>query len=55
MAKLAPNAQDFVRQMQSLGPAWKDLRLAVQDKLFEGLGASVKTFADQNLPASRPG
>lgn len=55
MAKLAPNAQDFVRQMQSLGPAWKDLRLAVQDKLFEGLGASVKTFADQNLPGLKTG
>ncbi len=55
MAKLAPNAQDFVRQMQSLGPAWKDLRMAVQDKLFDGLGASVKTFANQNLPGLKSG
>ncbi len=55
MANLAPNAQDFVRHMQSLSPAWKELRMAVQDKLFEGLGASVKTFADQNLPGLKTG
>ncbi len=55
MAKLAPSAQDFVRQMQALGPSWTDMRKAVQERLFEGLGASVTTFANTNLPALKTG
>ncbi|MGV9540931.1 transglycosylase SLT domain-containing protein [Nocardia beijingensis] len=55
LAKLSPNARDFVLQMQALGPAWKDLRLAVQDNLFAGLGDSVTRLANNQLPALKDG
>lgn len=55
LAKLSPNAQDFVLKMQALGPAWTQLRLAVQDNLFAGLGDSVTQFAQQNLPGLQAG
>ncbi|MDV2477425.1 hypothetical protein F8M49_22250 [Rhodococcus zopfii] len=50
LAKLAPNAQQFVLAMQALGPQWSDLRMAVQDNLFGGLGDSITTLADNQLP-----
>ncbi|MDG3012454.1 transglycosylase SLT domain-containing protein [Rhodococcus sp. D2-41] len=50
MANLSPNAQAFVQSMQALGPQWKDLRMAVQDNLFAGLGDSVTTLATNQLP-----
>ena len=49
MAKLSPNARDFVTQIRALGPAWNQMKTTVQDRLFEGLGASVTQFANQNL------
>ncbi|MEV0367505.1 transglycosylase SLT domain-containing protein [Nocardia fusca] len=55
LAKLSPNARDFVLQMQALGPAWKDLRLAVQDNLFAGLGDSFTEFANHQLPEMKNG
>ncbi|MEV6432569.1 transglycosylase SLT domain-containing protein [Nocardia sp. NPDC051463] len=55
LAKLAPSARDFVLQMQALGPAWKDLRLAVQENLFAGLGDSVTQFANSQLPELKNG
>lgn len=50
LAKLAPNAQQFVLAMQALGPQWNDLRMAVQDNLFGGIGDSITTLADNQLP-----
>lgn len=50
LADLSPNAQGFVLAMQALGPQWKDLRMAVQDNLFAGLGDSVTTLANNQLP-----
>uniref|UniRef100_UPI003D3C3550 Tape measure protein (gp16) n=1 Tax=Mycolicibacterium smegmatis (strain ATCC 700084 / mc(2)155) TaxID=246196 RepID=UPI003D3C3550 len=50
MAKLSPNARDFVDQVSSLKGAWDGLRSTVQDRLFDGLGASVQTLAGQDLP-----
>lgn len=55
LAKLSPNARDFVLQMQALGPAWKDLRLAVQDNLFAGLGDSMTALANNQLPELKGG
>ncbi|WP_228002136.1 transglycosylase SLT domain-containing protein [Nocardia australiensis] len=55
LAKLSPNARDFVLQMQALGPAWKDLRLAVQDNLFAGLGDSMTQLANNQMPALKDG
>ncbi|TWS25348.1 hypothetical protein FK268_09150 [Tsukamurella sputi] len=49
LAKLSPNAREFVQAIKALGPEWKSLKTAVQDKMFDGLGASVTQFARQNL------
>lgn len=50
MAKLAPSAQDFVTKMQALGPQWTNLRKAVQQNLFSGLGDDVTQLANKQLP-----
>lgn len=55
MAKLAPNAQDFVRKMQALGPAWTETRKFIQDRLFDGLGDSVSNLANKQLPTLKTG
>lgn len=55
LAKLAPSAQAFVLALKGLGPAWTDLRLSVQQPLFDGLGDSVTQFARQNLPGLKAG
>lgn len=54
MKNLAPNARDFVMQMKALGPAWKALRLDVQNRLFAGLGDSFSNLANKTLPMLRP-
>lgn len=55
MANLSPNAQAFVLAIQALGDEWKNLRLTVQDNLFEGLGESVTTLARVQLPVLKTG
>lgn len=55
MARLAPNAQAFVLAMRELGPQWTELRKAVQDRLFDGLGESVTTLANKQLPGLKAG
>ncbi|WNM69946.1 tape measure protein [Rhodococcus phage GuyFagieri] len=55
MAKLSPNAREFVLAMRALGPEWTELRKAVQDRLFAGLGADVTTLAKAQLPTLRAG
>lgn len=50
MAKLAPSAQAFVYAMKALGPAWSEFRKSVQENLFAGLGESVTTLANAQLP-----
>ncbi|ALA48435.1 tail length tape measure protein [Mycobacterium phage Lolly9] len=55
MAKLSPNAQDFVNKVKALGGAWNELRFAVQDRLFAGLGDDVTTLAGKSLPMLRKG
>ncbi|MCX5522194.1 hypothetical protein OG342_04835 [Streptomyces bobili] len=55
MAKLSPNARDFVTSVRSMGPAFSALRLEVQDRLFKGMGASFKEMATASLPALRTG
>lgn len=55
LAKLSPNARDFFEQMVALGPAWKELRLAVQDNMFAGLGDSVTNLANNQLPGLKAG
>ncbi len=55
MAKLSPNAQQFVRQMLALGPAWTDMRKAVQDNLFAGLGDTITKLSTDQLPHLKDG
>ncbi|QDM55913.1 tape measure protein [Gordonia phage Trax] len=55
MKKLSPNAQQFVRDVRSLGGAWRELRMSVQDTLFDGLGEKIKLVAQGQLPALRSG
>ncbi|WP_405580683.1 hypothetical protein [Streptomyces sp. NBC_01092] len=55
MAKLSPNAREFVTAVRSMGPAFSELRLDVQDRLFKGLGDSFTTMATASLPALRVG
>ncbi|MFE9684187.1 hypothetical protein [Streptomyces sp. NPDC006285] len=50
MAKLAPNAQSFVRAVQGLAPAWRDMKLGVQQALFEGLDTTVTELGRTTIP-----
>lgn len=53
MAKLAPNARAFVREVIALKPAWSALKLDVQQHLFAGLAGSLKSTASTLLPTLR--
>jgi phage-related protein len=53
MAKLAPNARAFVREVIALKPAWRALQLDVQQHLFAGLAGSLKSTAGTLLPTLR--
>lgn len=55
LKKLSPNAQQFVKDIRALGGAWHALRMATQDTLFDGLGESFSTFANQQMPEFRNG
>lgn len=55
MAKLSPKAQAFVRQLQAMGPAWRDMRMDVQDRLFDGLATRLGQVGSQILPTVRTG
>jgi phage-related protein len=50
MAKLAPNARSFVNAVRGLAPAWTDMRLSVQNRLFEGLDSTVTTLGQTTIP-----
>lgn len=55
MAKLSPNARNFVEAVRGMGPAFRGLRLEVQDRLFAGLGESFTRMSTASLPALRSG
>lgn len=55
MAKLSPNARDFVTSVRAMGPAFSALKMEVQDRLFRGLGDSVTRLGTAALPALRVG
>ncbi|MDX3124537.1 peptidoglycan DD-metalloendopeptidase family protein [Streptomyces scabiei] len=55
LAKLSPNARQFVGVLQSMAPAWRDMRLEVQDRLFGGLGTRLERVGTQILPTVRTG
>lgn len=55
LEKLSPQARKAVEDVRALGPAWTDVRKSAQDALTEGIGPSIKTLADQQLPNLRNG
>jgi phage-related protein len=55
MKNLAPAAREFVASIHDLAPAWKGLRLDVQQQLFEGLNGSIQRVAKNALPVLRAG
>ncbi|GGV34351.1 hypothetical protein GCM10010293_36800 [Streptomyces griseoflavus] len=55
MAKLAPNARSFVTAVRGLGPAWEDMKLSVQNRLFEGLDDTVTTLGQATIPVLKRG
>ncbi|MGW5175908.1 hypothetical protein ACWERY_16290 [Streptomyces sp. NPDC004082] len=55
MAKLAPNAQAFVRAVLSQREAWRSLKLDVQNALFAGLGQKFTTMSTAILPSLTAG
>jgi phage-related protein len=55
MAKLAPNAQAFVRAVLAQASAWRGLKLDVQNALFAGLGQKFTTMSQAILPSLKTG
>ncbi len=55
MAKLSPNAQEFVRVMLELRPVFGELRNTVQDNLFADLSTSLRTLVEADLPLLKKG
>ncbi|MFF3928558.1 peptidoglycan DD-metalloendopeptidase family protein [Streptomyces hirsutus] len=50
MAKLSPNARSFVTAVQGLKPAWDDMKLSVQNALFQDLDDVVTTLGNGTIP-----
>lgn len=55
LAKLSPNARGFVAILQQMAPAWRSMKLDVQDRLFGGLGTRLQQVGGQILPTVRRG
>lgn len=50
IAKLAPAARSAVQAIKAFGPAWNDLQLDVQGRLFDNLGSHIETLGGLYLP-----
>ncbi|WP_216897602.1 transglycosylase SLT domain-containing protein [Nocardia alni] len=55
MAKLSPNARDFVTQMLALKPALSGVGNSVQDSLFANWGTDFSNLANTSIPTVREG
>ncbi|WP_367324806.1 hypothetical protein [Streptomyces sp. HUAS ZL42] len=55
MARLAPNAREFVGAVLAQAGAWRALKLDVQNTLFKGLGQTFTTMSSAILPSLRAG
>lgn len=53
LAKLTPNARDAVRAIAGFKPAFDDLKVGVQQRLFEGLGDEIRQLGERYLPVAR--
>jgi hypothetical protein len=48
--KISRSAREFLDVLRSLQPAFEDLRLEVQERLFSGLGDKLRTLANVWIP-----
>ncbi|MFD6490676.1 peptidoglycan DD-metalloendopeptidase family protein [Streptomyces sp. NPDC060188] len=55
LSKLSPNARAFVATLQQMAPAWRGMKLDVQDRLFAGVGTRLGQVGGQILPTVRRG
>ncbi|MFD5208388.1 peptidoglycan DD-metalloendopeptidase family protein [Streptomyces anulatus] len=55
ITKLSPNARGFVSTLQAMAPAWRAMKLDVQDALFAGLGSRLQAVGGRILPTVRAG
>ncbi|MFJ6316092.1 peptidoglycan DD-metalloendopeptidase family protein [Streptomyces californicus] len=55
ISKLSPNARGFVGILKEMAPAWRAMKLDVQDALFDGLGARLQAVGARILPTVRAG
>lgn len=55
LAKLSPNARAFVLAVKALKPAFDDMKLSVQDKLFAGLADHVRILGAIYMPILKKG
>lgn len=55
MAKLAPEAREFVQALIDIKPRLTDLKTTVQSKIFAGLSDELHTLVDQDLPGLTDG
>ncbi|WP_406360324.1 peptidoglycan DD-metalloendopeptidase family protein [Streptomyces sp. NBC_00715] len=55
LSKLSPNARAFVGTLRDMAPAWRAMKLDVQDRLFAGVGTRLGQVGGQILPTVRRG
>ncbi|WP_280404974.1 transglycosylase SLT domain-containing protein [Nocardia brasiliensis] len=55
LANLSPNARRFVEDVRAMGGSWRDLRMQVQDGLFEGLSDDIRVLGERQLPVVKDG
>lgn len=53
LAKLAPAARETAKEVSALAPAWRQVQQAVQQRLFDGLAAQLKSISGTYLPYVR--
>lgn len=52
---LPPNAREAATAIRGLGPAWENLHLDVQQRLFQGVGKDIQRLGIVDLPVLRTG
>lgn len=55
LAKLSPNAQEFVLAARGLVPEWDALKNSVQDSVFDGAATEIQNLATAALPTLKEG
>lgn len=55
MKKLSPNARSFVQTVLDIAPAWRTVKLSIQDALFDGWDSKLRELSDQTLPDVQTG